>query len=535
MATEAEGVVTATQGTRPAGETVIRSGILSMVGIAALGLMRLIHGSLVSRATDPKTYALVGTLIGASMTIGLFLPGGLSSAASKFIPYQRARGSEVGAQVVYRWLRLVGYAWALLTAVATTLVTDLLLHLGADVSISAGLLVAGFSVYSVEKAALYGFGRVSAYVRLEILGSGSAVVSTVLVVSLGWHEYLAPMILSYFVLTIGATVVLRNRTGQRLDERVPDRRDVTGYVMLASIGGLASFGFLQALPVVATRFTSPTQVAHFVAAVTLVGPLYFLPRALGMALFPALAHAHGAGELDQVRRHTDLSTRALLTLLAPAFAGAILISREILVVYGSGKYADGVGVLQFLLVAVCVSVTQVPAVNALSSGTPRDVRIPVTSAVAGCVTGLVAVVPLGRWLGGTGVSVAYLLAVLAMQGPLVTVWRRYRMPWGAQILRSVAIVGGALAVGRVLDALAPEGGPRVLIDLCVAIVFVAASLAVLHRDIWELVGPVLRRRLARRKAAVQDATGPADGGAPEAGHGALASAKPAADDAKFAR
>ncbi len=501
MATDTEGVVTAVPEPKPADDHVVRAGVLSMVGIAALGVMRLIHGSLVSRATDPKTYAVVGTLIGVSMTIGLFLPGGLSSAASKFIPYQRARGSATGAQVVYRLLRRVGYGWALLTGVATTLVTDFALHLGTDMSISAGLLVAGFSVYSVEKAALYGFGRVSTYVRLELLGSGSAVVSTILIVSLGSHEYLAPMILSYFVLTIGATIVLRNRTGQRLEEPVADRRDVSSYVMLASIGGLASFGFLQALPVVATRFTSPTQVAHFVAAVTLVGPLYFVPRALGMALFPALAHAHGSGEMDRVRRHTDLSTRALLTLLAPAFAGAILISREILVVYGSGKYADGVGVLQFLLVAVCVSVTQVPAVNALSSGTPRDVRIPVTSAVAGCATGLVTVVPLGHWFGGTGVSVAYLLAVLAMQGPLVTVWRRYRMPWGTQVLRSVAIVGGALAVGRVLDAVATKGSARVPIDLCVALVFVAASLVVLRKDLWDLIVPALRRRRAGRAQA----------------------------------
>jgi O-antigen/teichoic acid export membrane protein len=474
-----------------------------MVGIAALGLMRLIHGSLVSRATDHRTYALVGTLIGVSMTVGLFLPGGLSSAASKFIPYQRARGSAAGAQIVYRALRRVGYAWALVTGAGTTLITATLLHIAPDVAVSAGLLVAGFSLYSVEKAALYGFDRVSAYARLELLGSGLAVATTVLIVAMGWHAYLVPMILSYLLLTVGATVLLRNRTGQALDGPVPDRREIAGYVGLASIGGLASFGFLQALPVVAARFTSSTGVAQFVAAVTLVGPLYFLPRALGMALFPFLAHAHGAGELDEVRRHTDLTSRALLVLLAPAFAAAILVSREILVVFGGGRYAGGVSVLQLLLVAVCVSVTQVPAVNALSSGTARDVRIPVTSAVVGCATGLVTVVPLGHFFGGTGVSVAYLLAVLAMQGPLVTVWRRYRMPWGGPLLRSVAVVGGALAVGRVIDAVSPAGTTRVLVDLGAALVLAAASLALSARDIRAmLLSPRGRRAAAGPPAHV---------------------------------
>ena len=513
VAVEAEPTVGAGPMTRPTGGAVVRSGLMSMVGIAALGLMRLIHGSLVSRATDHKTYALVGTLIGVSMTAGLFLPGGLASAASKFIPYQRARGSAAGAQLVYRGLRRVGYVWSLVTAVAATLITALVLHIAWDTAVSAGLLVAGFSLYSVEKAALYGFDRVSAYVRLELLGSGTAVLATALVVALGWHQYLAPMILSYFVLTVGATVLLRRRNRERLDGPVPDRREIRGYVMLASLGGLAGFGFLQALPVVAARFTSPIEVSQFVAAVTLVGPLYFLPRALGMALFPALAHAHGAGELDQVRRHTDLSTRALLVMLAPAFAAAILISREILLVFGGGKYAGGVSVLQLLLIAVYVSVSQVPAVNALSSGDARDVRTPVISAIAGCGIGLLLVVPLGHWFGGTGVSVSYLVAVIAMQGPLVTVWRRYRMPWARYVLRSGAIVAGALVLGRVISSVAPAGGAvRLLIDLGTALFVAALSLLLVYKDIREMIPADLLARLPGFRPSVPAAAGPsADG------------------------
>ena len=73
----------------------------------------------------------------------------------------------------------------------------------------------------------------------------------------------------------------------------------------------------------------------------LVAPLYFLPRALGMALFPAMAHAHGAGDTDAVRRHADLSTRALLVLLAPLFAAAIPLAREVLVLVIGAEYSAG--------------------------------------------------------------------------------------------------------------------------------------------------------------------------------------------------
>ena len=66
---------------------VLRAGMLSMLALVALGGTRLIHASIVGRATDNATYALVATLIGVATTAGLFLPGGLASAASKFVPY----------------------------------------------------------------------------------------------------------------------------------------------------------------------------------------------------------------------------------------------------------------------------------------------------------------------------------------------------------------------------------------------------------------------------------------------------------------
>jgi O-antigen/teichoic acid export membrane protein len=148
-----------------------------------------------------------------------------------------------------------------------------------------------------------------------------AIASTVVVVTVGGHAYLAPLILGYSVLIVGAWVLLRRRhSDSSVRVTGPDRREITEFVLLASAGGLASAGLLQLLPLLARWFTTKDEVSYFVTGVALVAPLYFLPRALGMALFPAMAHAHGSGDVDAVRRHADLSTRALLVLLAPLFA-----------------------------------------------------------------------------------------------------------------------------------------------------------------------------------------------------------------------
>jgi O-antigen/teichoic acid export membrane protein len=249
----------------------------------------------------------------------------------------------------------------------------------------------------------------------------------------------------------------------------PDRREITEFVLLASAGGLASAGLLQLLPLLARWFTTKDEVSYFVTGVALVAPLYFLPRALGMALFPAMAHAHGSGDVDAVRRHADLSTRALLVLLAPLFAAAIPLAREALVLLMGSEYAPGALVLQLLLVATYLAVIQVAAVNALSSGTRREVRIPVLSAVA-------------------GVALAYLIATGAgAAGPIGATWRRYRMAWAGPLIRALVVIVVGLAVGLTAEASGVTGTVRVLADIGLAVGVAGVGAVVLHRDIRAIV------------------------------------------------
>jgi O-antigen/teichoic acid export membrane protein len=468
--------------------------MLSMVALVALGLSRLVHGSLVSHATDKATAGLVATLIGASTVAGLFLPAGVASAAIKFIAIRRGRDDEAGAAAVYRLLSRINIVSTVALSVATAGAMWALFDLGAVDTLSVGLLTAAFALYSVDKAALYGFGRVSAYARLELLGSGLAIAGTVAVIAAGMYQYLVPLMLGYFVVVLGARVVLRPAVArERVAVPAADHRNIFGYIGLASLGAVASAGFLQGVPLLASQVTSREDVAYFGAAVVLVAPLSFVPRALDMALFPAMSQARGAGQIDKVAHNADMSVRALLVLLAPAVALAIPVTPEIMSVYGGTAYLPGAPVLQILLVAMYVLVVPVGAINLLSSGSSRDTMIPVGFAVAGGAVGVGMTLLLGARLGTIGVALGYLIgSTITASGPVTTVWRRFDLRWGGPFLRCLLVVGIAFGLARGLAELDLSAGARIWADIAAAIVAAGVGCLILRADIGSLLREIRR-------------------------------------------
>jgi O-antigen/teichoic acid export membrane protein len=478
--------------------SLVRSGALSMAALVALGLTRLIHGSLVSRATDQRTYGLVGSLIAVTTIASLLLPAGVASAASKFIPYQQGRADPAAAAAVHRYLSRIGLAGAVGLGLVAALGARAAFHLGAGDAAQVGVLCLAFSAYSVQKATLYGFGEVGAYVRLELTSSVLAVAATVAVVAAGWHVYLLPLAAGYTLFTLGSWWRLRGAGGPTTGGTF-DRAEVIRYVLLACAGTVCSAGFLQGTQLLANRFAAPAEVAYFAAAVTLVAPAYFLPRALGLVLFPAMARAHGAGDLADVRRHADVSTRALVVPLAPMFVAGVLLAREVLVAFGGPGYAAGSEVLRLILAATYLAVIQVAAVNALSSG--AHVRVPVTFGVLGCLTGLAVVALLGGPLGAAGVGVGYLVGTAVTSlGPIGTVWRLHQMSWAAPLARSLGVVVAALLGAQALDHVLGGAGlgeaARFGVDSGVAGVALVASVLLLRADLAAL----LRQARARAGA-----------------------------------
>ncbi|MFI5844222.1 lipopolysaccharide biosynthesis protein [Catenuloplanes sp. NPDC051500] len=458
-----------------------RSGAASLAALVALGLTRVIHGTLVARATDPETYGLVVSLVAVSTLASLLLPAGLASAASRFIPFQQGRGDQEAVGGVDRLLSRLGLVSAVVLGGGAGAIAAFVYDLGARDVAQVVLLCVTFCAYTVQKATLYAFGEVAHYAKLELASSVIAIGATVVVVLAGVPFYLLPLALGYGLFGLAGWWRLRKTRSQTPRGYVPDRREIGVYVALAVVGTVCASGFLQGTQLLAGLFASKTAVAYFGASVVLVSPFYFLPRALGMVLFPTMARAHGAGDVEGVRRQADVSTRALLAVLAPLFVGAILLAPEVLTIFGSGRYADGAPILRLMLAGTYLAVIPVAAVNSLSSG--AHVRVPVLSSVAGATTGLISVAVLAPLFGATGVAAGYVLGTaITAGGPLIIAWRLQRMSWLGPVLRALSVVGSALAFATLLDHL--ETG--VPVDVAAALLGALIGASVLAGDLCTL-------------------------------------------------
>jgi hypothetical protein len=112
----------------------------------------------------------------------------------------------------------------------------------------------------------------------------------------------------------------------------------------------------------------------------------------------------------------------------------------------------------------------------------------VVATVIGCLLGLAVVVPLGRTFGAAGVSGADLIALaVGAAGPIVAVWRTYRMNWLAPVLRSLFVLFGAWGLGMLMTVWTQGRPGRVLVDLGVAILATGAAALILRSDIRSIV------------------------------------------------
>jgi O-antigen/teichoic acid export membrane protein len=434
------------------GGRVARNSLLSMIALIVLGGTRVVYGAIISRATDLQTFGEVGAMIAVAMLASYVLPAGIGAATSRFIPFERGAGDIQQARASYVVLSTVGMLAAgvlgLLAAAAVALLGRPLLE-----AVEVGLLAIAYSLYTTDKAALYAFERVDRYVRIEIATSGLAIVLTLAVAWSGATVFLLPFIVSYGVFSLLARQAVRSSaSGPRLDPWRRPRRDLLGYSFLAGIGILAGAGSLQGTQLLAVWFAAPTEVAHFAAAVTLTAPLYFMPRALALALFPFMSESYGAGDLAAVRRHADLATRGLLACGALVLVAAEILAPVTLAVFGGAEYVAGASVLRLILLAAFLTIIAVPAINSLSSGPGWQLKTPVGWSVAGCVVGLALVAAIGGPLGALGVAISYLVGTaITSAGPLLTAWHRLTMSWLGPLARGLGVVVAGLLVGTFVD------------------------------------------------------------------------------------
>ncbi|HEX9695426.1 MAG TPA: lipopolysaccharide biosynthesis protein [Actinomycetota bacterium] len=462
--------------TTPSHIRLARNTALSLVAIGLLGAARLIYNVVVGRRFGAATLGEVTLAINAAMFATLLVSGGWQTSTAKYLAQAIGRGEPGVADGIYRRTLLHNTTGGIVVAAGVAVALSVVpgVALSARDAIIAGVIAFTYNAYQHLKSAHYGFGMVESYLRLETLSSGAMLAGLAVVAAAASREgILLPVAGGYALFALLSVVRLqRDRAAQRVAK--PLWREIQGFTVLAIIGTVASAGFLNLSPVFAGRYDSPRMLGVFSAALALVIPIYFVPRALSLALFPSIAYRYGEQRHDSVQRQLHETGRALWILLLAPVAVAAVGSRLILRWLFGGDYEDGALILTIMMGATYLSVVQIPYVTTLSGTDRRHYKIPVLASIAGFGLGLIAWVTLGGRHGATGVAWGYLIGSVPQAAiPIAFAARTFGVGVASVVARASAVWAFvAVIVWRAdPDGLAPALGAGAVILAIYAVLF----------------------------------------------------------------
>jgi O-antigen/teichoic acid export membrane protein len=275
----------------------------------------------------------------------------------------------------------------------------------------------------------------------------------------------------------------RHTPGRPSEPLPPLGTELGGFVAFTALGIAAGQGFFQLSMVVAGHTAAGAEAGVYAAAMSLVAPAFFLPRALALAFFPAAAEAVGRGDGEALARHTATVTRVLALSTLPAFTLAAMLGGPLLAVVFGRSYARGGTVFAILVLAVLLYVVAVPSVNVLSAHDLPLARIPPLAATVGVVVGALVWLVLAPRLGATGIAVGYLAGMAVQAGvPVVVAFRRLGLVRAGPMTRYAATGGAGVAFGGLAVAM-----PRPTVVLTSALVFGLVYALVQGREIARVV------------------------------------------------
>lgn len=441
---------------------------LSLVTIAASGLVRLVFSVLVGHLFGAPLLGHVNVIISAAVFGTLLCSPGLGQAVAREMAIRGLRPGDAAGRSLLRGATAAHHALCLAVAVLAGLLVP---ADGWQQHVLAMALTFGYGCYTYYKAVLYGVDLVRRYAALELGWDGLFLAALIAVAVTGSQPWvLAPMVLLYLGFSAGAhRSVLHPR--RPAGEMAPGAstaveaaaapephggfavpwRALAAFAAVTAVGTASSAGFLQLSQLFAARAGSGHDSGLFAAAMTLVTPAYLLPRAISLVLFPAMARAAGRADTARVRSHLTIGTHALAAAMLPGFVLAGCLAATLLGgIYGSG-FAGGGATFAVMAWATWVSIASVPAVNALSSDTGRGYLIPAGASVLGFCVGLVL------WLAaGTSIMLVawgYLAgSVLQSAIPVLVAARRHGGLTAWLGLRAVTVAAAGLAVALLVTS-----------------------------------------------------------------------------------
>jgi putative peptidoglycan lipid II flippase len=458
-----------------------------MAGVVLQSTSRFLTNLIIGRIGGPVVLGIVATAISTAQLLSLLWPTSTGSAASKFVA--RARGkqdfeeaSAVAAHLGKRTLQ----STLLLACVAIP--AWMTLNRG-DLTggLYVAILVMGYSGYSFTRGLHFGSAQIPRATKWDLATSTLGITGVLVVLQFGAQGLvlIMPLAAASLLFTIACWPWT---THGRLCPAL--RREVDGFVALATAGTLASAGFLQLSMIAARLVGGPGGAGQYAAALTLATPMSIVAGSLSLVLYPSMSQAFGRGDHASIRRQTDQATRLLAVVMVAIVGSLALCSRLVISLIWGTRFVAAGTLLPILLVAVLATTLGVPSSNSLTSQSQDGVFIATAASVLGLVIGATTWVLVAPQLSVFGVAIGYLAGTVTISSvALASTWRREQQRWRGLIFRlatAVAILVGLLAAQRTLTL-------NYWLDPAFAVAFCLAWFAFSRKDVRQAATLVTQR------------------------------------------
>lgn len=413
-----------------------------------------------ARVLGPTTYGGVGVIITLMRIVDKPIAG-WGTAGKKRISEEVADTGEIlGAQIV------VNATWVVLIGIVAFVFSGWLVSytgLGRA-PVFLVVLLASVATFSTFQSLLKGHGRVSLATWIDTVRSYVTLPLQIGLILLGWGA--AGMV--YGLAAASAAMIpitlyyLNARPALPTSEQLRSLWEFARYSIPSTAFNLV-YNRLDIL--ILATLLSPSAVGYYDVAWKLTLPTMFVAQAAGSALMSKLSSLDAAGEAT----NTDLvNTLAFTSVFAvPAFVGAVLLHRELVVTIFGPEYEPAWGLLIGLAAYRVVATQSGPMINALNGLNRPDLTMWITgTTVAGNVLVGIALTIV---YGPIGAVVATFLAETGRYVAAIAVLRN-ELPAFPLVPRPLIEQGiAALVMGGVIAGLRPFITVASWVDLAVLV------------------------------------------------------------------
>jgi len=353
-----------------------RDTAASLLAIVVVGVSMVSFGAVVGRVRGVEALGQAGLGLAVGAGLAQIVGAGIVPAITRFSARALALGDLAGAR------RAAWGGAAVLAALGFSLAATIFLSaplwapaigLPPAAVWPAAALAALEPGYLGLKAALYGAGAAATYARVELAGGLGFAFALAMLASGLDVPLLAPFLAADLVFVALAPIGLwralgadRRRAGAPTSVAVA--LPMLRYALLAGIGTAAALIRMRLPPVVAGASHGAAEVGLLQAALVLLGPALLLPRAVELALFPALAGEHGRADARAVAGRASRATAVIAGSLAGVSGGLIVTAPWLLVLLDGPAFRAAAPALVAVVAGAWVVGLATPAIATLASG-----------------------------------------------------------------------------------------------------------------------------------------------------------------------